>query len=102
MTECDEDFFYRAVFIGDRYENALFISRRDRRQREHVTLDDVFFDLGDIEITARILGGDRRMVKAVEFLELDRMPVIEEIIVKKSASYELLLLEAEGKDHGQE
>ena len=100
VTEGSEDLFGRTVFIGKRNENTFSVFRRDRRQREHVTADDVFLERRDIKITAGIFGGCMRVGKAVELFELDVMPVVKEIIVKKSAAYELFLLEAEGKYHG--
>lgn len=102
VTECDEDFFGRAVFIRDCNENAFSVFRRDRGQREHVTLDDILLDLGDLEIAVGILRGDLRVMETMEFLELHLVPVIEKIVVKKSAPYELLLLETEREDHRQE
>lgn len=102
MSECDEDFFGRVVLVGEGDEYALFISRRDRCQREHVAADDILLDLRDLEITLGILTGDMRMMEAMELYELDLVPVVKKIVVEKSASYELLLLEAEGEDHGPE
>lgn len=102
MAESDKDFFGRTVLIGDRDQNTFSVLRRDRRQREHVTADDIFLDLRDLEITVGILGGDLRVMKTVKLLQLDLVPVIEEIVVKKSALYELLLLETERQDHRQE
>ncbi len=102
MAECDEDFFGRIIFVGEGDEYALFISRRDRCQREHVAADDILLDLRDLEITLGILTGDMRMMKTVKFVQLDLVPVIEKIVMEKSAPYELLLLKAEGEDHGPE
>lgn len=102
LAECDEDFFGRIIFVGEGDEYALFISRRDRCQREHVAADDILLDLRDLEITLGILTGDMRMMKTVKFVQLDLVPVIEKIVMEKSAPYELLLLKAEGEDHGPE
>lgn len=102
LAECDEDFLGRVVFVGEGNEHALSVSRRDRSQREHVASDNVLLDLGDVEITLGIFAGNVRVMEAVELLELDLMPVVKEIIVEKGASDELLLLEAEGEDHGPE
>lgn len=64
--------------------------------------DDVFLDGRQVEITLGVLARDMRVVKAVELLEFDIVPVIKEVIVKKRASNELLLFKSEGKDHRQE
>lgn len=101
-SEIDENFFRRAVLVGDSDQDTLSVLRRDRRQREHMAPDDVFFDRCDIEITLGIFAGDLRVMETVKFLQFDLMPVVKEIVVKKSAANELLLLEAEGKDHRQE
>ena len=101
-SEIDEDFLRRTVLVGDGDQDALSVLRRDRGQREHVALDDVFFDRSDMEITLGIFAGDLRVMEPVKFLQFDLMPVVKEIVVKKCASYELLLLEAEREDHRQE
>ncbi len=102
MAERDEDFLRGVVLVGKGDEDALSVSRRDRGQREHMALDDVLLDLRDLKVAAGILDRDVRVVETVELLELDLMPVIEEIVVEERASDELLLLEAEGEDHGPE
>lgn len=102
LTESNEDFFGRVIFVGECDEHAFFISRRHRGQREHVAADDILLDLRDLEITLGILTGDMRMMEAMELFELDLVPVVKKIVVKKSASHKLLLLKAEGEDHGPE
>lgn len=102
LAECDEDFFGRVVLVGEGDKYALLISWRDRSQREHVPADDILLEFRDLEITVGIFSGDLRMMKTVKFVQLDLVPVIEKIVVEKSASYELLLLEAEREDHGPE
>lgn len=67
-----------------------------------MAFDDVLFDGRQFEITLGVLTRDTRVVKAVELFEFDVVPVIKEVIVKKRASYELLLFKSEGKDHRQE
>ncbi len=102
LTESNEDFFGRVIFVGEGDEHAFFISRRHRGQREHVTADDILLDLRDLEITLGILTGDLRVMKTVKLFQLDLMPVVEKIVVQESTLYELLLFETERKDHRQE
>ena len=102
VTESNKYFFCCTVLIGDRDQNTFSVLWRDRRQREHVTADDILLDLRDLEITLGILTGDMRMMEAMELFELDLVPVVKKIVVEKSASYELLLFETERKDHRQE
>ena len=102
LTESNEDFFGRVIFVGEGDEHAFFISWRHRGQREHVTADDILLDLRDLEITLGILTGDMRMMEAMELFELDLVPVVKKIVVKKSASHKLFLLKAEREDHGPE
>ena len=97
-----EDFFCRADLIRDRDQDRLFISRGDRGQREHVSFDNVFLDRRQVEIALGIFASNARVMEAVKLFEFDIVPVIKEIVVKKRASYQLLLLKAEGKDHRQE
>ncbi len=67
-----------------------------------MSFDDVFLDRRQVKITIGILARNARVMEAVKLLEFDVVPVIKEIVMKKCASYELLLLKAEGKDHRQE
>ena len=67
-----------------------------------MAFDDVFLDGRQVEIALGVLARDVRVMKAVELLELDIVPVIKEVIVKKRASNELLLFKSEGEDHRQE
>ena len=97
-----EDFFCRADLIRDRDQDRLFISRGDRGQREHVSFDNVFLDGRQVEIALGIFASNARVMEAVKLFEFDIVPVIKEIVVKKRASYQLLLLKAEGEDHGPE
>lgn len=101
-AECGEDFSCGADLIRDRDQDRFFISRRDGGQREHVSFDDVFLDRCQVEIALGIFACNMRVMEAVKFLELDVVPVIKEIVVKKRASYELFLFKTEGKDHRQE
>ena len=102
VTESNKYFFCCTVLIGDRDQNTFSVLWRDRRQREHVTADDILLDLRDLEITVRVLGGDLRVMKTVKLFQLDLMPVVEKIVVQESTLYELLLFETERKDHRQE
>lgn len=100
VTKFHEELFVGAVLVGKRNEKAFTVLRWYRCQRKHVTHDDVFLDRGQIEISSGIFQRNLRMGKAVEFIELNGMPVIKEIVVKKRPAHELVFLELEGEPHG--
>ena len=81
----------RAALVGDADDDALDLRRRDRSQREHMPSDYILLYGVHIEITFCVPPGNARVSKPVDLMCENRLvPVVQEIVVKESSSYQAL------------
>lgn len=88
----------RAPLVSKTYDEALTVHGRERCKREHVLLDDILLHIVETKVSVGISHGNSGMCKAVKtFSSTLNVPVVEEIVVKKGASYKAVLIDIDLK-----